>query len=194
MQKLSSLPKDVLVKVPDDLPVPKDDGACNHLIGRPIPSVELSSTSGKKVNLASRNGWVVLYCYPMTGRSGRSIPDGWAAIPGAAGCTPQSCSFRDSYEEMTSLGAAVFGISAQTSEDQIEASQRLRLPYELLSDATFSFVQPLGLPVFEVGGMRLLKRVTLIAKAGRIEKYFYPVFPPDRNASEVLDWLRVHAV
>jgi peroxiredoxin len=131
MKKLSSLPKDVLIKMPTDLPVPEDDGACNHLIARSIPSVELSSISGK---------------------------------------------------------------SAQTTEDQLEAAQRLQLPYELLSDITFSFAKPLGLPVFEAGGMRLLKRVTLIAKAGRIEKYFYPVFPPDRNASEVLDWLRVHAV
>lgn len=194
MQNLSSLPKDVLMKVSADLPVPEDDGACNHLIARSIPSVELSSTSGKKVNLAKQNGWVVLYCYPMTGRPGRSIPDGWAEIPGAAGCTPQSCSFRDSYEEMKSLGVVVFGMSAQTTEDQLEAAQRLQLPYELLSDITFSFAQTLGLPDFEVGGMRLLKRVTLIAKSGRIEKYFYPVFPPDRNASEVLDWLRVHAV
>jgi peroxiredoxin len=191
---LNSLPKDVLIEVPADLPAPEDDGACKHLISRPIPSVKLSSTSGKKVNLADQNGCLVLYCYPMTGRPGRSIPDGWTAIPGAAGCTPQSCSFRDSHEEMKSLGAMVFGMSAQTTEDQLEAAQRLQLPYELLSDTTFSFAKPLGLPVFEAGGMRLLKRVTLIAKAGKIEKYFYPVFPPDKNAIEVLNWLRVHAV
>lgn len=194
MQNLISLPKDVLNNVPTDLPVPQDDGACNHLIGLSIPAVELQSTSGQLVNLANQTGWVVIYCYPMTGRPGRSIPDGWAAIPGAAGCTPQSCSFRDSYDEMKSVGAGVYGMSVQTAEDQLEAAQRLQLPYELLSDNAFSFAHTLGLPVFEAGGMRLLRRVTLIIRNGRVVKYFYPVFPPDKNASEVLAWLRAHAV
>lgn len=194
MQDLSSLPKDVLDKVTANLPVPQDDGACNHLIGMRIPSVELPSTSGDTVNLATQYGWVVLYCYPMTGRPGVPIPDGWAAIPGAAGCTPQSCSFRDNYDEMKLLKVKVFGMSAQTTADQVEAAQRLHLPYELLSDNAFSFATALDLPIFEAGGMRLLKRVTLIAKDGKIVKCFYPVFPPDRNAGEVLSWLQAHAI
>lgn len=194
MQNLSGLPKDVLIKVPSDLPVPEDDGACKHLIGSPVPPIEMTSTSGRLINLASQTGWVVIYCYPMTGRPGQAIPDGWASIPGAAGCTPQSCSFRDSHDEIKSFGASVFGMSAQTAEDQIEAVQRLQLPYELLSDNALLFAQTLGLPVFEAGGMRLLKRVTLIVKKGMVAKYFYPVFPPDKNANEVLSWLRVHAV
>lgn len=194
MQDLSNLPKDVLVNVPANLPVPQDDGACNHLMEMRMPSVELPSTSGNAVNLATQNGWVVLYCYPMTGRPGVPIPDGWAAIPGAAGCTPQSCSFRDSYEEMELLNVKVFGMSAQTTADQVEAAQRLHLPYELLSDNAFSFAAALDLPTFEAGGMRLLKRVTLVAKDGKIVKFFYPVFPPHRNASEVLSWLQVHAI
>ncbi len=194
MQNSSSLPKDVLINVPSDLPVPEDDGACNHLPGSPVPSVELASTSGRLINLASQPGWVVIYCYPMTGRPGRAIPDGWVDIPGAAGCTPQSCSFRDSHDDIKALGARVFGMSVQTTEDQVEASQRLQLPYELLSDSGFLFAQALGLPVFDAGGMQLLKRVTLIARDGRIAKYFYPVFPPDKNANEVLSWLQVHTV
>lgn len=194
MQNLSNLPKDVLIKVPSGLPVPKDDGTCMHLIGSLIPSIELPSTSGRLINLASQPGWVVVYCYPMTGRPGQAIPDGWASIPGAAGCTPQACSFRDNHDEIKSLGASVFGMSAQTAEDQIEAAQRLRLPYELLSDNALLYAQTLRLPVFEVDGMRLLKRVTLIVKNGMVATYFYPVFPPDKNANKVLSWLRAHGI
>lgn len=194
MSNSSGLPNDVLIKVPANLPVPEDDGACSHLIGLPMPSVELTSISGRKVNLGTYGGWIVLYCYPMTGRPGIPVPDGWTAIPGAAGCTPQSCSFRDSYKELKSIGVEVFGMSTQTTEDQAEAAQRLQLPYELISDGAFSFAKTLGLPTFEADGKRLLKRVTLIAKDGKIVKYFYPVFPPDRNAGEVLSWLHAHAV
>jgi peroxiredoxin len=193
MNELSGLPNDVLIKTPQDLPIPADDGACNHLVGCFLPSLELQSTSGDMVNLSTYSGWVVVYCYPMTGRPGRAIPEGWAGIPGAAGCTPQSCSFRDNHAGLRSLGATVFGMSTQTTEDQIEASQRLKLPYDLLSDNVHSFARALNLPVFDIAGLRLLKRVTLIVKDSKIVKYFYPVFPPDQNAHDVHAWLQLHA-
>lgn len=184
------LPNDVLIKVPDGLPVPEDDGACNHLAGKALPSIALPSTSGQLVNLANQPGWVVLYCYPMTGRPGVPVPEGWAAIPGAAGCTPQSCAFRDSHDEIKSSGARVYGMSAQSPEEQSEAASRLHLPYELLSDQDFAFTDVIGLPTFHARDRRLIKRVTLIMHDGEIVKYFYPVFPPDQNARQVLDWLK----
>lgn len=182
-------PSDFLRTIPDNLPVPVDDGTCHHLQGLALPSVNLPSTRGGTVNPSQIPGWLVIYCYPMTGRPGRAIPDGWVQIPGAAGCTPQSCSFRDYYHELQALNVKVFGISTQTTEDQLEAAERLHLPFELLSDASFQFSQCLRLPMFDVDGMRLTKRVTLIAKNGTIQKYFYPVFPPDKNVIDVLDWL-----
>lgn len=184
------IPKDVLVEIPKDLPVPLDDGACNHLLGLMLPSVNLVSTDGKTVNLSQIAGCLVIYCYPMTGRPGKFIPSGWIEIPGAAGCTPQSCSFRDRYSELKALNCQLFGISTQTTEEQLEASERLHLPFQLLSDAAFQFSEALRLPMFEVNGMRLLKRVTLIVKDAKIIKYFYPVFPPDKNIDDVLSWLR----
>ncbi|MFB2895958.1 peroxiredoxin [Aerosakkonemataceae cyanobacterium BLCC-F50] len=190
MQNFDEAPKDVLVEVPKNLPAPIDDGACNHLLGLTLPSVNLASTRGKVVNLSEIPGWLVIYCYPMTGKPGRVIPDGWIQIPGAAGCTPQSCSFRDRYSELKALNCQIFGMSTQSTEDQLEAAERLHLPFELLSDAAFEFAEALRLPMFEVEGMRLLKRVTLIVKDGKIVKYFYPVFPPDKNIDGVLSWLR----
>ena len=190
MQQSSELPKDFLHELPRDLPIPLDDGACDHLLGLLLPSINLSSTAGRTVNPAQISGWLVIYCYPMTGRPGRSLPNGWVQIPGAAGCTPQSCSFRDHQKEFQALNTQVFGVSTQTTEDQMEAVKRLHLPFELLSDTSFEFAQGLGLPMFEVEGTRMIKRVTLIAKDGRIMKYFYPVFPPDKNIDDVLSWLR----
>src|SRR4029077_8253732 len=171
MQNFSELPK--------DLPIPIDDGACDHLPGLALPLMDLSATSGQTVNLATVTGWVVIYCYPMTGRPGVPLPDGWDQIPGARGCTPQSCAFRDHYQELQALNAQVFGLSTQTTEYQREAAERLHLPFELLSDSSLQFVNALRLPTFEIEGMRLIKRVTLIARNGKIVKYFYPIFPPD---------------
>jgi peroxiredoxin len=188
-----SLPPDVLIKVPDDLPIPEDDGACNHLAGKALPSVSLQSTSGQPVNLVSQPGWLIIYIYPMTGRPGVPVPDGWTLIPGAAGCTPQSCAFRDAHAELKALGARVYGMSAQPPEEQSEAASRLHLPHELLSDQNFAFTDSLGLPTFEAGGRRLIKRVTLVVRDGKVTKYFYPVFPPDQNAKAVLDWLRMQS-
>jgi peroxiredoxin len=176
--------------LPKDLPIPIDDGACNHLPGLALPSINLSATSGRTVNLATLPGWVVIYCYPMTGRPGVPLPDGWDQIPGARGCTPQSCAFRDHYQELTALNAQVFGLSTQTTEYQREAAERLHLPFELLSDSSLQFANALRLPTFDVEGMRLIKRITLIARDGKIVKHFYPVFPPDKNAEDVVAWLQ----
>ena len=181
MQNIHELPK--------DLPVPLDDGACDHLPGIAVPSVVLPSTGGRTVNPAQIPGWLVIYCYPMTGRPDQTLPDGWDEIPGARGCTPQSCSFRDHYRELQALNAQVFGLSTQITDYQREAAERLDLPFELLSDSSFAFARALRLPMFEVEGMRLIKRVTLIAKDVKIVKHFYPVFPPDRNIDDVLAWL-----
>ncbi len=176
--------------LPEGIPVPTDDGAADHLPGMRLPSVALISTSEDTVDLSVLSGRTVIYCYPMTGRPDRELPQDWDEIPGARGCTPQSCSFRDHHAELRDLGARVFGVSTQNTEYQQEAVGRLHLPFELLSDENLAFAEALGLPTLEAGGMTLLKRLTLIIEDGRIEKVFYPVFPPGKNAEEVLSWLR----
>ena len=176
-------------ELPNELPVPEDDGAAEHLPGMRLPSVPLASTSGEIVDLSALPGRTVVYCYPMTGRPDRSLPAGWDEIPGARGCTPQTCSFRDHHAELRSLGASVFGSSTQDTEYQREAATRLHLPFALLSDSDLALAGALGLPTFEVDGMVLLKRLTLVIDEGWIEKVFYPVFPPDRSAEEVVEWL-----
>lgn len=178
-----------LVDLPKDLPVPEDDGACSHLLGMSLPGLEMATHKGEMVNLNSFDQLLVLYFYPMTARPGLAIPDGWDQIPGARGCTPQSCSFRDHYKELQALNAQVFGVSTQHSDYQDEAVNRLHLPFDLLSDAKLELAKVLKLPTFEVEGKTLIKRITLIAKAGKIEKVFYPVFPPDENADNVIAWL-----
>jgi peroxiredoxin len=176
-------------ELPNDLPVPTDDGAADHLQGMRLPPVALASTAGETVDLSALPGRTVVYCYPMTGRPGGDLPQGWDEIPGARGCTPQSCSFRDHHVELQALGARVFGLSTQDTEYQSEAAGRLRLPFALLSDAELAFAGALGLPTFEVEGTVLLKRLTLVIEGGRIEKVFYPVFPPDKSAAQVVEWL-----
>jgi peroxiredoxin len=179
--------------LPANLPVPIDDGACNHLVGLRLPSLPLMSTTGAPVDLAQLPGITVVYCYPRTGAPGEDVPEGWDLIPGARGCTPQSCAFRDHFQELRQTGAAsVFGLSTQTSSYQGEAVERLHLPFALLSDADLAFTQALHLPTFEFAGMTLIKRLTLIIVDGEIIKVFYPVFPPDQNAVEVLGWLSKH--
>lgn len=181
--------EDNLYGLPEGLPIPLDDGASDHLPGTRLPAVPLRSTAGNVVDLASLTGRTVVYCYPRMGRPDEEMPQDWDEIPGARGCTPQSCAFRDHHAELRSLGARVFGLSAQGTEYQREAAQRLRLPFELLSDEELAFAKALGLPVFEAEGMTLLKRLTLVVNDGRIEKVFYPVFPPNENAKEVIEWL-----
>jgi peroxiredoxin len=176
-------------EVPEGLPEPKDDGACDHLPGMKLPSVSLTSTSGDHIDLSALAGTTVVYCYPLTGRPDRKLPQGWDEIPGARGCTPQSCAFRDHHTELKDLGSRVFGLSAQSTAYQREAAERLNLPYGLLSDENLEFAGALGLPTFEADGMILIKRLTLVIENGEILKAFYPVFPPGRNAEEVIGWL-----
>lgn len=180
---------DDLSALPRDLPVPVDNGAAAHLPGMAVPARSLTATSGEAVNLARLAGWSVVYCYPRTGRPDEEAPSGWDDIPGARGCTTQSCAFRDQHAELLALGARVFGLSSQDSAYQREAAERLHLPFPLLSDAGLTFARALRLPTFQVGGMTLLQRLTLVLRDGRIEHVFYPVFPPDRNAAEVRHWL-----
>ena len=176
------------------LPIPEDDGACDHLLGEKLPTVMLATTRGNQLDLSTIQGKIVLYCYPMTKQPDVAIPDGWEQIPGAAGCTLQSCAFRDFNAELQALGVRVYGLSTQDSAYQQEAVERLHLPFELLSDIDFAVTNSLRLPTFEVEGKRLIKRITLIVDNGKIVKVFYPVFPPDKNAQAVLDWLVKNAV
>jgi peroxiredoxin len=181
-----------LSTLPDNLPIPVDDGACDHLLGSRIPSIALLATSGDSVNLSALPGMVVVYFYPMIGRPDSLPLVGWNEIPGARGCTPQSCGFRDHYAKLTGLRAKVFGVSAQPLEDQIEAKTRLGLPFELLNDSGYALTDGMRLPTFEYERSRLIKRLTVIAIDGIITKVFYPVFPPDRSAEDVFEWLRAH--
>lgn len=181
-----------LTRLPDDLPVPADDGACGHLPGKKLPALSLSATHGEFIDISVHTGWLVIYCYPMTGRPDRELPDNWDAIPGARGCTPQACAFRDRYREITDHNVLMYGLSTQTTAYQLEAKQRLHLPFELLSDHNLAFANALKLPLFEVDNQRLIKRLTLIALDGIIKKIFYPVFPPDTNASQVIEWLDIY--
>jgi peroxiredoxin len=180
---------DSLYEVPEGIPEPADDGACDHLPGMRLPSVPLVSTAGDMVDPSALTGTTVVYCYPMTGRPDQDLPPGWDDIPGARGCTPQSCAFRDHHAELQALGARVFGLSTQDTEYQREAVERLHLPFPLLSDSELEFAGALDLPTFEAEGMTFIKRLTLIIEDGEIREVFYPVFPPGRNAEEVLDWL-----
>jgi peroxiredoxin len=177
--------------LPADLPAPLDDGAARHLPGLPLPDLALMATDDTSVNLSTLEGRTLVYAYPRTGRPGQALPDGWDAIPGARGCTPQSCAFRDHYAELKSLGVGhLFGLSTQDTEYQREAVARLHLPFPILSDEKLAFARALELPTFEVAGMTLLKRMALVIDDGVVTKVFYPVFPPDKSAATVRDWLR----
>jgi peroxiredoxin len=180
---------DDILTLPPDLPRPVDDGGARHLSGAAIASVPLPSTAGGSVDLARLAGRTVVYCYPRTGRPDEEPPDGWNLIPGARGCTPQSCAFRDHHGELAALGARVFGLSTQDTTYQREAVERLHLPFPLLSDAAGELTRAMRLPTFEVASLRLLRRLTLILGDGIVEHVFYPVFPPDRNADDVVAWL-----
>jgi peroxiredoxin len=184
---------DDLYTLPAEIAVPQDDGACAHLPGQRLPSVLLASTSGGPTDLSRIPGRVVLYVYPRTGRpDAPPLVEDWNLIPGARGCTPQSCAFRDHHAELAGLGAAVFGLSTQDTHYQREMVERLHLPFPVLSDARLELATALKLPTFTVAHTILIKRLTLIARDGAIETVFYPVFPPDRNAADVVAWLRAH--
>jgi peroxiredoxin len=177
--------------LPPDIPVPQDDGAAKHLTGTKLPDLALPATSGPAVDLSKLKGRVVVYVYPRTGVPGVDAPPGWDDIPGARGCTPQSCGFRDHFAELKALGVGhVYGVSTQDTAYQREAAERLHLPFPILSDADLKLTHALKLPTFAASGMTLLKRMALVIDDGRIVKAFYPVFPPDKNAAEVIAWLR----
>jgi peroxiredoxin len=177
--------------LPTDLPVPHDDGGARHLAGMRWPDLSLPATDGNAVNVAKLKGRTLVYIYPRTGVPGQALPEGWDAIPGARGCTPQSCAFRDHFAELKQLGVAqLYGLSTQDTAYQREAADRLHLPFALLSDEKLALKRALRLPTFDVAGMTLIKRMALVIDDGVITKVFYPVFPPDRNAADVIEWLR----
>ncbi len=177
--------------LPADLPIPIDDGAARHLAGLKLPSVTLAATDGSQVDLSALSGCTVVYAYPRTGVPGQASPEGWDRIPGARGCTPQSCAFRDHFMELEQLGVDhLFGLSTQDTDYQREAVVRLHLPFPLLSDSRLALARAIGLPTFSVSGMTLLKRMALVIDDAVVSKVFYPVFPPDKNADEVIAWLQ----
>ena len=175
--------------LPPDLPVPVDDGACDHLAGLSVPALTLESSQGPIDLVELSSARAVLYVYPRTGHPSLEPTAEWDAIPGARGCTPQSCGFRDHAAELAAHGACVAGLSVQSLDDQIELATRLHIPYPVIADPARRLGAALGLPTFDFEGATLYTRVTLVLEAGRIAKVFYPVFPPDRNAEQVLAWL-----
>jgi peroxiredoxin len=177
-------------RLPTGLPAPQDDGAARHLAGSKLPAITLRATDGSLIDLSAIKGRTVVYVYPRTGRPGEDPPDGWDAIPGARGCTPQSCSFRDHFTELMGLGVShLYGLSTQNTEYQREAVARLHLPFSLLSDAELILANAIALPTFRVAAMKLLRRMVLVVDSGIISKVFYPVFPPDKSADDVVAWL-----
>jgi len=187
------MPQSTDFPLPANLPEPLDDGAAKHLPGMAMPRLSLSSTAGGLVDLSALTAPTsVFYCYPMTGVPGKPLPDGWDQIPGARGCTPQTCGFRDRHQQLAAVNARLYGVSTQSTEYQREMVRRLNVPFEILSDCEFKLSDALRLPTFDVNQMRLMKRITLIVRAGRIAHVFYPVFPPDKSADAVLDWLKAH--
>jgi peroxiredoxin len=183
--------------LPAGLPAPVDDGAADHLLGRPIPDITLKASGGGDVRLRNLSaGRTVLYLYPLTGRPGVDIPEGWDAIPGARGCTTEACDFRDHFSELQAAGARqVWGVSSQDADYQAEVVHRLGLPFQMLSDETFALGDTLKLPTFAAAGHpRLYARLTLVVRDRRIEHVFYPIFPPNTHAQQVLDWLEAHPI
>jgi len=177
--------------LPDDLPAPLDDGAARHLTGARLPDIALAATDGSSVSLSRLTGRTVVYIYPRTGRPGQATPTGWDGIPGARGCTPQSCGFRDHFADLKRLGVAhLFGLSTQMTAYQREAAERLHLPFAILSDEQLALTRALNLPTFSVDGMTLIRRMAWVVDDGVITKLFYPVFPPDKSAEEVVNWIR----
>jgi peroxiredoxin len=181
--------------LPADLPVPIDDGAARHLTGARLPDIALPATTGSAVSVSKLKGLSVLYIYPRTGVPGVDAPPGWNDIPGARGCTPQSCGFRDHFAELKALGVAqVYGLSSQDTAYQREAAERLHLPFPLLSDVELKLKSTIGLPTFSTSGMTLYKRMAIVLEDAGIVRVFYPVFPPDKNAADVMAWLRARPV
>lgn len=181
-----------LNQLPENLPVPEDDGSTDHLKGMKLPNVSLNATTGVAINLSQIKDKLVIYCYPMTGQPNVPLPEGWDEIPGARGCTPQSCSYRNHYQELKLLGAEVVGLSVQSTGYQKEMADRLHLPFPIISDEDFAFQKALNIPTFSVAGITLLKRVTLIANDGVIEAVHFPIFPSDSDPAWVMEYLKTH--
>ena len=182
-----------LTKLPDDLPVPDDDGACNHLTNFTIPPISLPNQDGNLLRLNRLDTFrIVLYCYPMTGRPDRSLPPNWDSIPGARGCTPQTCGFRDNYDEIVSLNAIPIGVSTQPIDDLKEMVTRLGVIYDVVSDINLKFAKKLSIPTFAIKDKVFLKRTTLIIEKSVIKKVFYPIFPPNKHVHEVIEWLKIN--
>jgi peroxiredoxin len=188
------MPNDPMA-LPDSLPRPIDDGAADHLRRMPLPSLALRTTGGGSIDLSqrSRGRTLVVFAYPRTGRPEVDSPAGWDAIPGARGCTPEACGFRDLSAEFADVGVEIYGLSTQDTDYQQEAVDRLQLPYPLVSDAALELTTALRLPTFSVEGVTLLRRLTMVIRDGRVEGVLYPVFPPDRAASDVLAFLTEQA-
>jgi peroxiredoxin len=187
LRKLARI--DDIHTLPDDLPEPEDDGTADHLLDAAVPPVALPATTGETIEPAKLEGRTVLFCYPRTGRPDEELPPGWNAIPGARGCTPEACGFRDAHAQFGELGVRVLALSTQSADYQREMAERLHLPFPVLSDEALELTRALGLPTFETSGWTLLKRLTLVIDDGRVRHVFYPVFPPDSHAAEVLSWL-----
>jgi peroxiredoxin len=181
------------LELPDDLPVPVNDGECDHLLGMDIPDLSLPSTDGCDINIGSITpSRYIIYCYPLTGNPASSLPCNWDKIPGARGCTPQAVTFKLNYQSIRDTGFNIYGLSTQSPDYQKEFADRMELPFSLLSDEKFEFCNALKLPMFEVDGVsaKLVKRLTLIVSDKKIIKVFYPIFPPTENANNVLSWLQ----
>ncbi len=182
-----------LTKLPDDLPISEDDGACNHLTNFTIPPISLPNQDGNLLRLNRLDTFrIVLYCYPMTGRPDRSLPSNWDSIPGARGCTHQTCGFRDNYDQTVSLNAVPVGVSTQPVDDLKEMVTRLGVTYDVVSDINLEFAKKLRLPTFTVEDKVFLKRTTLIIEKSVIKKVFYPIFQPNKNVNNVIEWLKVN--
>jgi peroxiredoxin len=181
-----------LTELPSDLPRPEDDGGASHLVGLRLPAIKLRATSGEDVDLSTLEGTIVIFAYPMTGEPGKALPTDWISIPGAAGCTLETCGFRDQYDELSDLGCRVFGLSTQPTQVQVEAKGRLGLQFEILSDFDLGLTRSMRLPTMEPDGIPMIKRLTLVCEASEVLHAFYPVFPPDKHADEVVTWIRIN--
>ena len=177
--------------LPKNLPIPKKDGACDHLLNTKIPDISLPTQDGNLLKLNRTDTFrLVIYCYPMTGHPNRPLPDKWDTIPGARGCTPQTCSFRDHYDQLIVENSLPIGLSTQSVEDLKEMTVRLQIPYDVVSDQQLLFSSALKLPTFSIGNKTFIKRLTLIIEKSVIKHFFYPVFPPDKHIKNVLKWLK----
>ncbi|VAW52529.1 Alkyl hydroperoxide reductase subunit C-like protein [hydrothermal vent metagenome] len=179
-----------LYQLPEGLPVPVDDGACNHLEGAPFPSMLITVTPHATYDFSKEKGINIIFFYPMIGHPDSLPMTGWNEIPGARGCTPQALSYKNYFRQITKLGVRLFGASSQALKEQNDAIDRLKLPFELINDSSFLLSNALKLPTFQFNEIKMIKRLTLVVVDGVIKKVFYPVFPPNKNVDDVIVWLK----